>query len=171
MAELAPRPAALAALPVAAPPLHPGPPVLQRRACRAARKLVAITACPTGIAHTFMAAEALKKAAADAGYDIKVETQGSVGAKNTLTDEEIAEAEAVIIGADTHVTLERFTGKARLLRTSVGDALKAARRSSRLFEALALPVPQGEPARISGRGRPLPRPRARPRRPAPTSTC
>jgi PTS system fructose-specific IIC component len=106
-------------------------------------KLVAITACPTGIAHTFMAAEALKKAATEAGYDIKVETQGSVGAKNTLTDEDIAEAEAVIIGADTHVTLERFTGK-RLLQTSVGDALK--RPKAVIAEALALPVPQGASA-------------------------
>jgi PTS system fructose-specific IIC component len=103
-------------------------------------KLVAVTACPTGIAHTFMAAEALKRAAAEAGYEIKIETQGSVGAKNPLTDEEIAEAEAVIIGADTHVTLDRFTGK-RLLRTSVGDALK--RPKGVIDEALALPVPQG----------------------------
>jgi PTS system fructose-specific IIC component len=115
--------------PVTAPPARKG-------------KLVAITACPTGIAHTFMAAEALKRAAAEAGYDIKVETQGSVGAKNTLTAEEIAEAEAVIIGADTHVTLERFAGK-RLLRTSVGDALK--RSKAVIDEALALPVPQGGP--------------------------
>ncbi len=106
-------------------------------------KLVAITACPTGIAHTFMAAEALKRASAEAGYEIKIETQGSVGAKNTLTDEEIAEAEAVIIGADTHVSLDRFTGK-RLLRTSVGDALK--RPKAVIDEALALPVPQGGPA-------------------------
>jgi fructose PTS system EIIBC or EIIC component len=106
-------------------------------------KLVAITACPTGIAHTFMAAEALKRAAAEAGYEIKIETQGSVGAKNPLTDEEIAEAEAVIIGADTHVTLDRFTGK-RLLRTSVGDALK--RPKAVIDEALALPGPQGGPA-------------------------
>jgi PTS system fructose-specific IIC component len=105
-------------------------------------KLVAITACPTGIAHTFMAAEALKTAADEAGYDIRVETQGSVGAKNLLTDEEIAEAEAVIIGADTHVSLDRFAGK-RLLRTSVGDALK--RSKSVVAEALALPAPQGSP--------------------------
>lgn len=105
-------------------------------------KLVAITACPTGIAHTFMAAEALRKAADAAGYDIKVETQGSVGAKNTLTAEEIAEADAVIIGADTHVSLERFAGK-RLLRTTVGDALKRAKGV--VDEALALPVPAAGP--------------------------
>ncbi|WP_448207797.1 PTS fructose-like transporter subunit IIB [Azospirillum sp. sgz302134] len=107
--------------------------------------LVAITACPTGIAHTFMAAEALKQAAQAKGYRIKVETQGSVGAKNTLTPEEIAEAEAVIIGADTHVTTERFAGK-RVLKTSVGEALKQADRV--VTDALALPPPQagGTPA-------------------------
>ena len=98
--------------------------------------LVAITACPTGIAHTFMAAEALKQAAQAKGYRIKVETQGSVGAKNTLTPEEIAEADAVIIGADTHVATDRFAGK-RVLKTSVGEALKQANRV--IDEALALP--------------------------------
>ncbi|HYH20429.1 MAG TPA: PTS fructose-like transporter subunit IIB, partial [Azospirillum sp.] len=102
--------------------------------------LVAITACPTGIAHTFMAAEALKQAAQAKGYRIKVETQGSVGAKNALTPEEIAEAEAVIIGADTHVTTERFAGK-RVLKTSVGDALKHAGRV--VDDALALPPAVG----------------------------
>lgn len=73
--------------------------------------LVGITSCPTGIAHTFMAAEGLKTGAAKLGYDIKVETQGSVGAKNQLTDEDIARADAVVIAADTHVDLSRFTGK------------------------------------------------------------
>ncbi|MCP3142678.1 PTS fructose-like transporter subunit IIB [Pyxidicoccus xibeiensis] len=101
-------------------------------------RLVAITACPTGIAHTFMAAEALTRAAKARGYDIKVETQGSVGAKNTLTAEEIAAADAVIIGADTHVSTDRFAGK-RLLKTSVGEALKQA--DSVVTRALALPAP------------------------------
>ncbi|MCP5233814.1 MAG: PTS fructose-like transporter subunit IIB [Zoogloeaceae bacterium] len=87
------------------------------------KKIVAITACPTGIAHTFMAAEALKKAAAARGYEIKVETQGSVGAKNQLSAEEIAAADVVIIGADTHVDKSRFGGKA-VYETSVGRALK-----------------------------------------------
>ncbi len=87
------------------------------------KRIVAITACPTGIAHTFMAAEALKKAAAARGYDIKVETQGSVGAKNQLSAEDIAEADVVIIGADTHVDKSRFGGKA-VYETSVGRALK-----------------------------------------------
>ncbi|GMU05272.1 PTS fructose-like transporter subunit IIB [Corallococcus caeni] len=102
--------------------------------------LVAVTACPTGIAHTFMAAEALTRAARARGYAIRVETQGSVGAKNTLTPEEIAQADAVIIGADTHVSTERFAGK-RLLQTSVGEALKQADRV--VEQALALPPPPG----------------------------
>lgn len=105
-------------------------------ASEGSRLLVAITACPTGIAHTFMAAEALTRAARAKGYTLRVETQGSVGAKNTLTPEEIAAADAVIIGADTHVSTERFAGK-RLLQTSVGEALKQADRV--VSEALALP--------------------------------
>jgi PTS system fructose-specific IIC component len=100
--------------------------------------LVAVTACPTGIAHTFMAAEALKTAAAAAGYDIRVETQGSVGAKNTLDPDDIARAHAVIIGADTHVALDRFAGK-RLIRKPVGEALKKADQV--VAEAIAAPAP------------------------------
>jgi PTS system fructose-specific IIC component len=87
------------------------------------RHLVGITSCPTGIAHTFMAAEALRKGAVALGHDIKVETQGSVGAKNQLTDEDIAQADAVVIAADTHVDLSRFHGK-RLYQTSTKQALK-----------------------------------------------
>ncbi len=66
----------------------------------AVKKIVAITACPTGVAHTFMAAEALTEEGQRQGYDIKVETRGSVGAKNQLTDAEIAAADLVIIAAD-----------------------------------------------------------------------
>ena len=91
----------------------------------AARKLVGITACPTGIAHTFMAAAALEKGAAKLGHAIRVETQGSVGAKNTLTAEEIAEADAVVIAADTGVDTARFAGK-RIVTAGTGDALKDA---------------------------------------------
>lgn len=104
----------------------------------AAKKIVAITACPTGIAHTFMAAEALKKAATSQGYEIKVETQGSVGAKNALTAEDIAAADVVVIGADTHVDQARFAGKA-VYETSVGRALKESAKV--IDEALALPPP------------------------------
>lgn len=75
------------------------------------KRLVGITACPTGIAHTFMAANALEKAAKALGHTIKIETQGSVGAKNQLTEEDIAVADAVVIAADTGVDLSRFAGK------------------------------------------------------------
>ena len=74
-------------------------------------RIVGITSCPTGIAHTFMAAEGLSQAAANLGHEIKVETQGSVGSQNTLTAAEIAAADLVIIAADTQVNLDRFTGK------------------------------------------------------------
>ncbi|TDM51759.1 PTS fructose transporter subunit IIBC [Aliivibrio fischeri] len=88
-----------------------------------AKKIVAITACPTGVAHTFMAAEALEEEGKRQGHIIKVETRGSVGAKNQLTDQEIAEADLVIIAADIEVPLDRFNGK-RLYKTSTGLALK-----------------------------------------------
>ena len=87
------------------------------------QKIVAITACPTGVAHTFMAAEALENEAQRRGYVIKVETRGSVGAKNKLTDQDIAAADLVIIATDIEVSLERFNGK-RLYKTSTGLALK-----------------------------------------------
>ncbi|NEQ26606.1 MAG: PTS fructose-like transporter subunit IIB, partial [Microcoleus sp. SIO2G3] len=102
------------------------------------KHLVGITACPTGIAHTFMAAEALRKAAIELGHDIKVETQGSVGAKNSLTPEEIAQADAVVIAADTHVDLSRFAGK-RVYETSTKQALKAGKDV--IASALTLPEP------------------------------
>ncbi|NGZ14149.1 PTS fructose transporter subunit IIBC [Vibrio aestuarianus] len=88
-----------------------------------AKKIVAITACPTGVAHTFMAAEALEEHGKRLGHQIKVETRGSVGAKNQLTAQEIADADLVIIAADIEVPLERFNGK-KLYKTSTGLALK-----------------------------------------------
>ena len=88
----------------------------------AGMKVVAITSCPTGVAHTFMAAEALEEGAKEAGYTIKVETRGSVGAQNTLTAEEIAAADIVVIAADTQVDKSRFTGK-RLYSTSTKAAI------------------------------------------------
>ena len=87
------------------------------------KHIVAITACPTGVAHTFMAAEALEAEAERQGYTIKVETRGSVGAKNQLTDQDISSADLVIIAADIEVSLDRFNGK-RLYKTSTGLALK-----------------------------------------------
>lgn len=86
-------------------------------------KIVAITSCPTGIAHTFMAASALDKTAQAQGHTIKVETQGSVGAKNALTEDDVAAADVVIIAADTHVEMTRFVGK-KVYETSTGDAVK-----------------------------------------------
>ncbi|RAI60921.1 PTS fructose transporter subunit IIC [Roseicella frigidaeris] len=77
----------------------------------AGRRIVAITSCPTGIAHTFMAAEGLEGAAKALGHGIRVETQGSVGAQNALTPAEIAAADLVLIAADTQVDLSRFAGK------------------------------------------------------------
>ncbi len=76
-----------------------------------AQKIVAITSCPTGIAHTFMAAEGLQQAAAALGHEIRVETQGSVGAQTPLSDAEIAAADLVLIAADKQVDLSRFAGK------------------------------------------------------------
>ncbi|EPF1536100.1 PTS fructose transporter subunit IIBC [Vibrio vulnificus] len=89
----------------------------------AAKKIVAITACPTGVAHTFMAAEALEEEGKRRGHQIKVETRGSVGAKNQLTEQEIADADLVIIAADIEVPLDRFNGKL-MYRTKTGPALK-----------------------------------------------
>lgn len=86
------------------------------------KRIVAITSCPTGIAHTFMAAEGLKQGAEKLGYDIRVETQGSVGARDGLTPQEIAEADVVVIAADTQVDLSRFSGK-RLLSSGTKPAI------------------------------------------------
>jgi len=86
-------------------------------------KLVAITACPTGVAHTFMAAEALQQAAIRKGYDLQVETRGSVGARNVLEAEAIAAADVVLLAADIEVDVARFAGK-RVFRCGTGVALK-----------------------------------------------
>ncbi|MFP2769535.1 PTS fructose-like transporter subunit IIB [Oceanisphaera sp. KMM 10153] len=103
-------------------------------------KLVAITACPTGVAHTFMSAEALTETANGMGIQIKVETQGSVGAQNALSTADIKAADAVIVAADIEVDLGRFDGK-RVYRTSTGAALKEpqhtldrARAEARLYQ-------------------------------------
>ena len=87
--------------------------------------IVAVTGCPTGIAHTYMAAEALEKAAKANGCSIKVETPGSGGAKNVLTAEEIAAADFVIIAADTQVPMGRFNGK-KLIDCQVSDGISKA---------------------------------------------
>ncbi|CAD0325359.1 PTS fructose transporter subunit IIC [Xanthomonas hortorum] len=86
------------------------------------KRIVAITSCPTGIAHTFMAAEGLQQAAKKLGYQMRVETQGSVGAQDALTDEEIRAADVVIIAADREVDLARFGGK-RLFKSGTKPAI------------------------------------------------
>ncbi len=85
--------------------------------------VIAVTACPTGIAHTYMAAEALEKSGEKLGIKVKVETRGSGGAKNVLTEEEIKNAKGVIIACDTKVPMERFAGK-HLLEVKVADGIK-----------------------------------------------
>ncbi|WP_425539212.1 PTS fructose transporter subunit IIABC [Microaceticoccus formicicus] len=85
-------------------------------------KLLAVTGCPTGIAHTYMAQEALEKKARELGYDIKVETRGSGGAKNVLTAEDIREADGIIVASDTAVPMSRFNGK-KVIETKVSDGI------------------------------------------------
>lgn len=88
-------------------------------------KLLAVTACPTGIAHTYMAAEGLEKAAKAKNCFIKIETRGSGGAKNVITDQEIAEADCIIVTADTQVPLDRFDGKKVIIRQVYDGISKA----------------------------------------------
>ncbi|NRY62777.1 PTS fructose transporter subunit IIABC [Clostridium beijerinckii] len=93
-------------------------------------RVLAVTACPTGIAHTYMAAESLESKGKDMGVSIKVETNGSGGAKNVLTKEEIANAECIIIAADKNVEMARFDGK-RVIKTKVADGIH---KSTQLIE-------------------------------------
>ena len=101
---------------------------------KSAPRLVAITACPTGVAHTFMAAEALQQAAKRLGYDLQIETQGSVGARNPLSAAAIADADVVLLACDIEVATERFAGK-KIYRCGTGIALKQAEAT--LNKALA----------------------------------
>ena len=98
--------------------------------------ILGITACPTGIAHTYMAAEKLDAAAAELGYVIKVETHGSVGVENAFSQAEIDSADAIVIAADTAIDLSRFAGK-RLVSARVGDGIH--RPHELIAEALAAP--------------------------------
>jgi fructose PTS system EIIBC or EIIC component len=117
----------------------------------ATKFLVGVTSCPTGIAHTFMAAEALLKGAKAMGYEMKVETRGSVGAKNELTAEDIARADAVVVAADATVETTRFTGK-KLLETGTKAAINDAQ--SLISEALTLtPAEAGKPKSTEKAGR------------------
>ena len=105
-------------------------------------KILAVTACPTGIAHTYMAAEGIEKAAKAADCFVKIETRGSGGAKNVLTDQEIADADCIIVAADTQVPMDRFAGKP-VIQCKVADGIskaeelltKAANGHASIYEA------------------------------------
>lgn len=88
-------------------------------------RILAVTSCPTGIAHTYMAAESLERAAKEKGCSVKVETRGSGGAKNVLTEQEIAQADCIIVAADAKVPMERFAGK-RVIECQVSDGISKA---------------------------------------------
>lgn len=102
-------------------------------------KILAVTGCPTGIAHTYMAAEGIEKAAKAKGCFVKVETRGSGGAKNVLTAQEIAEADCIIIAADTQVPMDRFDGK-KVLERQVSDGINKADELVELAMSGNIPV-------------------------------
>ncbi|MEV0445874.1 fructose-specific PTS transporter subunit EIIC [Streptomyces spectabilis] len=112
-------------------------------------KLLAVTACPTGIAHTYMAAEKLQQAADRLGIDMKVETQGSIGAENVLSDNDVREADGIIIAADKDVDRDRFAGK-RVLSVGVSEGIS---RPEQLIEQVrTAPVQGGGDAGSGGTG-------------------
>lgn len=117
--------------------LQQGAPALAETPARP--RLVAVTACPTGVAHTFMAAEALQQAAAQLGYELQVETRGSVGARNVLDDAAIAAADVVLLAADIEVETARFAGK-KVFRCSTGVALKQPAQTLQRALAEAAPL-------------------------------
>lgn len=112
----------LAAIDVAETEKYPDEPKAEKPA-ESGYKVLAVTACPTGIAHTYMAAEALEKAGKRLGISIKVETNGSGGAKNILTPEEIEKCDGIIVAADKSVEMARFNGK-KVIATKVSDGIK-----------------------------------------------
>ncbi|WP_350446311.1 fructose-specific PTS transporter subunit EIIC [Pseudomonas solani] len=114
-------------------------------------RLVAVTACPTGVAHTFMAAEALKQAAARLGMELQVETQGSVGARDPLPAEAIAAADVVLLATDIEVDTARFAGK-RVYRCSTGVALKQSEATLRKALADAQVQQAGKPGSPQAEG-------------------
>ncbi|MBN7119066.1 fructose-specific PTS transporter subunit EIIC [Ectopseudomonas oleovorans] len=112
------------------------------------RRLVAVTACPTGVAHTFMAAEALQQAALRMGIELQVETRGSVGARNLLDDAAIAAADAVLLATDIEVDTSRFAGK-KVYRCGTGVALKQPQQT--LERALSEARPLSEATPVEGK--------------------
>jgi PTS system fructose-specific IIC component len=126
------------------------------------KRIVAVTACPTGVAHTFMAAEAIETEAKKRGWWVKVETRGSVGAGNAITPEEVAEADLVIVAADIEVDLAKFAGKP-MYRTTTGLALKKTAQELDKAVVEAKPYqPSGKP-QAAGEGKKSRR--------APIATC
>ena len=125
IAQALPDPEAFLATAKREAPLYTPPKIASvgTTTAKGGQRIVAVTACPTGVAHTFMAAEALAEAGKALGHSIRVETQGSVGAQDKLTDDEIAAADVVILACDIEVDPTRFAGK-RVYRTSTGTALK-----------------------------------------------
>ncbi|SEQ50910.1 PTS system, fructose-specific IIC component [Lachnospiraceae bacterium NE2001] len=113
-----------------------------------ALKVVAVTSCPTGIAHTYMAAEGLEKAADKAGIKIKIETRGSSGAKNVLTDEDIAAADCVIVTADSKVPMDRFKGK-KVIQRKVADGINKADELMGIVKAGSAPIFSGDASESS----------------------
>ncbi|MDH1339951.1 fructose-specific PTS transporter subunit EIIC [Ectopseudomonas oleovorans] len=109
------------------------------------RRLVAVTACPTGVAHTFMAAEALQQAALRMGIELQVETRGSVGARNLLDDAAIAAADAVLLATDIEVDTSRFAGK-KVYRCGTGVALKQPQQTLERALSEARPLREATPA-------------------------
>lgn len=103
--------------------------------------IIGVTGCPAGVAHTYLAAEALEKGAAKLGYEIKVETNGSIGVKNSPSEEEIAQAEAVVVACDKQVDMARFAGK-RVIKTNVKAPIRDA--EGLIQQALSAPIYQAE---------------------------
>ncbi len=116
------------------------------------KRIVAVTACPTGVAHTFMAAEAIETEAKKRGWQVKVETRGSVGAGNAITPEEVAEADLVIVAADIEVDLAKFAGKP-MYRTTTGLALKKTAQELDKAQAEARPYQPSGKAQAATEGK------------------
>lgn len=121
----------------------------EKNASDSAYRVLAVTACPTGIAHTYMAAEALEKAGKKMGISIKVETNGSGGAKNVLTKEEIAACDGIIVAADKAVEMSRFDGK-KVYKTKVSDGIKIPEELINKIEAGDAPVYHHSGEAVSG---------------------
>jgi PTS system fructose-specific IIC component len=116
-------------------------------------RLVAVTACPTGVAHTFMAAEALQQAAARMGLELQVETRGSVGARNLLDEAAIAAADAVLLAADIEVDTARFAGK-KVYRCGTGVALKQPQQTLERTLSEAKPLVEAASNQAAGQAQP-----------------